>query len=340
VTGPAALATTWSLLESHGRAFAGNYRVLDLEVRGRMGEVMLAVDSEGRRLFLALLPTGTEVQEDLRSAGVHLTTRVLVNDGVSRTYGILSCHQPRLFGVFASLAEDARARLEDPQSSASEVLGAILEEWRELLLREEQRRLSPEEEAGLFAELWTLRKLCTRIPSVVESWVGPLGARHDFVFASTSLEVKATVSRSGRSARIHGLEQLEPLAARDLFLLFVRLEPVPHGGQSIRDIVDSLSLGGAERELFMTRLSRTNYDHASSSSPSLRRFEVTEERFYGVDEAFPALTRGSLSTGEPPAGVTRIEYAIDLSGSVPAPLASSEVELWADRLVGPESTSR
>jgi len=322
----------WRVLETGGKVFAGQYRVIESGLVISQGPVLFAIDSQGVRLVLFPIEMDATVDEDRHSAGVQLHSRTLSDEGSEHRYVSLVCMKTRLTDVFTALVGDVLTRLSAHSERPDLICGEVLTEWRELLARELGRGLSYEARVGLFGELWTLRQLIQLTPTALRAWVGPDGARHDFMAADVSLETKTSAVRRGRFAGIHGVEQLQAFPDSRLYLVFIRVEHVPAGGQTISEIArDIVGLGADRLELF-ERLARLGCDGGQDDLPADDRFRVTEERFYAVEESFPRITTESFHHNHVPAGVTGLSYEIDLTNEPPYPLDRGEVSALQSRL--------
>ena len=324
--------TAWGILDNGGKAFAGEYRVTESGVTVSAGPVLFAIDSKDVRYLLCPVPADITPEEDQRSAGVQLVLRTLSDGGAQHRFVALLCLRPRLTEVFATLADEVLARLATAQKRPDAVCRQVLDDWRELLERELNQGLSLEKRVGLFGELWVLRQVAAISHKAVNCWVGPTGARHDFMIADLALEIKASSSRRGRFAEIHGVDQLEPYPGTELYLCFVRLERVPAGGQSIPDVVGEILASGVSSSELWKRLWLVGYDETQADQEAAERFRVVEERYYLVGPEFPRIIPASFVGERAPSGVTKLTYEIDLSLDRPQAIERPRVEEIHSRL--------
>jgi hypothetical protein len=336
--GPVDSHIAWGILETGGRAFAGEYRVLESGVVIPRGAVLFAVDSQGLRYVLFPIGAAVRVEEDRRSAGVQLQSRTLSDRGSDHEFAALVCLKPRLIGVYTALVDEVLAKLGARPERPDLVCHQALEEWRELLEREMGKGLSFEARVGLFGELLTLRHLVRLNRAALATWVGPEGARHDFMATDISLETKTSASRRGRFVEIHGIEQLEPFPDSNLYMAFVRVERVPAGGETIDDVISNIVTLGADRAELLKRLARVGYVAGEMEEQAKDNFRLTEETYYAVEGEFPRITAASFPRNRVPPGVTRLTYEIDISSDPPRPLDSTEVKTILSRLASLRSS--
>lgn len=182
--------------------------------------------------------------------------------------------------------------------------------WQQFMERQRDRRLSEEEELGLFGELSMVDRLlsCGVPPSVVmECWKGPANGLRDFMGETHDVEVKATISPNGFPARISSLEQLDDVAGRSVFLAALRFSlqdaapSLPTMVEVIRQKAGDQGRIGLERNLLLA-----GYDDAHASE-YVRGFEPMDERVFRMEEAFPRLIRSTA-----PLAVRAAKYELDL----------------------------
>jgi hypothetical protein len=231
----------------------------------------------------------------------------------------LSLAEPELVTVFAALCRDiidfTRAGVDGPQLGAA-VLGR-LERWR-TLLEKDVSGLGDSILRGLIGELTILDHLLdTLLPmEAVASWTGPLGTPQDFQLPTgRRIEVKA-VRRDARTARINGIEQLDP-GSDPLELAIVRLEDTgvsADGAVTVPVLVERIRnrLAGEPDSLatFSASLGFVGWHDDPRHHELVVRVIAIEWHEVGPD--FPKLTPSSV-----PQGVEDADYIIALP-----PLAS------------------
>jgi hypothetical protein len=306
-------------------AEADKLRVRDSHVTTPAGTVLHGIDREGRLHLLVPVAGDHSVTPDRRSAGVHLLPAVLESDLQRSAYLDVACVLEHLQPVFMTLADEMLEEIERSPAEALQVSLAVVDRWRELLGRSRSGLLGEDALTGLIGELVMLSALADHEPvGALDAWSGPLGHRFDFVSGSTSLEVKTTTAREGRSVEIHGVQQLEPLPDGRLYLAFVRLELRPAGTVTAPELVDALLTAHVPRGPLLERLHRVGFSLADRSVYDEMRYDVTEQHIYFVYEGFPRIVQGSFARGVMPAGVSSLRYRIDLSGPSPVALTAEE----------------
>jgi hypothetical protein len=315
------LSEAWGLLE---RIATKDVRMRPLAGWERRSvQPGLALDYLGRRHLL--IPSAErEFAEDRRSAGIQIVKHELEEDGEQRIFVDVVCLKPHLAQLFDILVIEILTELDHPSVDPRTACHVVLDRWREFLDREAADQSGPEKTAGMFAELSHLRELAGRTADPLSLWTGPHGSRHDFTGASTSMEVKATLTRHGRFFEISSHDQLEPPVEGRLYLATMKLEQAA-SGTSIPELVDGLVELGVDRHQLLSLIAMAGMRPSDADSNTGLRFRIAESRIYLVDDGFPALTSSRFVDGRLPAGVLRLRYLIDLTSEPPLPLTDDEV---------------
>lgn len=325
-----ALADPWSRLSDVGAARRGEFRVTEAGVASAEGGSLYALDHKGLRHLLIPIRLGVPVEADERSSGVHIVGRTLEDGRGEANFVDVACLKPHLGEVFGHLAQEVLEGLSADPGRPAAAARRALNRWRELLERERTGILTQSEMIGLFGELLILERLSRRNPEAVRIWMGPTGARFDFQRGPLGVEVKTTTSLQQRLVRIHGVDQLDVPPGSELHLAVVSVEVVNNAGESIPDVVARIRSQGVDALEFSSRLGSAGYSDHDAPYYARIRFAVRAEAVYKVDPDFPRITRASLVGGNLPAGVTDLQYTVDLTSPPPAPLSSEQAQqLWA-----------
>ncbi|WP_406255178.1 PD-(D/E)XK motif protein [Streptomyces chartreusis] len=309
------LETLWARLDDQAAASpVDGILSAELRVSTPEGPVRLGRDTDGMRHLLVPIALSERLDDDRRSAGVHLTTRtLLLGDELPVRYADIACRRGDLAGTFTGLVADICARITvESRGTASSQISRALNSWRLLFGSGTQRWTLPRL-AGLFAELLVLEELLTRSAHAIQMWLGPLGCPQDFRSTHHAIEVKGTTSAGSRVVRIHGIDQLEEPPNGTLSLAWFRIvESLSPSARTVRDLLDSCRSklndpGELDSRLFALGLT------PQSGGPMVgKRFVPTEQRWYEVKGTFPRIVPGSFENGFIPTGVAGIEYQIDL----------------------------
>lgn len=208
-----------------------------------------------------------------------------------------------------------------------------LKQWRNVLAA--RGRMSPEAEIGLVGELLILEALCAATDaSALLAWRGALHEEHDFGLRELDLEVKTT-STERRQHWITSLTQLQPTQSRSLGLVSLQITRGGKAGRTLPEIVDGLGQT-VDTATFEAKLAKVGWDPSASDLFPDRWLLRSQPAFFMIGGAFPALTRGLLTSANPAlTAITEVRYRIDLSerhtDSIPDPSVSAALNLLAER---------
>lgn len=321
-------AETWRRLAADG--VTGDSLRARRAIADENGRLFAALDADGRRHLLVQIEAAETDFEDRQSRGVSVTTREFTMPGQTPgRYLDIVCQDASGHEAFDVIGGEIATCLETDQPPTAKTVAKVLAKWRRFWSQQPRVLLSPEEQLGLFAEVWFLAMwLIPRIGArdAVARWRGPLGSRHDFEWTGRSVEVKATTSTRGRIHCINGLDQLQPPEGGDLLFFSLRLREEGGGRNTLPSLVAAcrgLLEGDAEAaDTFDHLLAHVGYSPAHEQDYAERILRIVEEGLFRVDGDFPRLTSLNFPTGVPP-GVERVEYEINLIAAGSHLLATS-----------------
>ncbi|MEU1512261.1 PD-(D/E)XK motif protein [Streptomyces sp. NPDC005811] len=304
----------WNRLDQQAANSAdGAMITVGLEVATPHGPLRLGRDAEGLRHLLVPLGAGDKVDDDVRSAGVHLTTRTLSRDDeLPIRYADIICRRSDLAGTFTGLVADLAGLIATEPRRAPSLIVRTLHAWR-LLLGDSTTRWTIPRLAGLFAELLVLEDLLRVDPRTVRAWLGPLGCPQDFRSNHHAIEVKGSMSAEGRVVHIHGADQLEAPAEGTLTLAWMRIaESTGPGARSVPEMLAECRGRIDDLSVLETRLAALGLPQDHEGEVAQIRFLATEQRWFEVSGDFPRITPQSFVDASIPVGVHGLEYRIDL----------------------------
>lgn len=283
----------------------------DNRVQGRMLtrtetiETGSMLDSFGRPGFYIL---SKHSAKNDRYRNFEITSERL-KDGRIRIRLILT--RPELENLFSVLCSQMAEEAENwPSSNGGTFLHNQLKKW-ESLLKGCAKRLSEEQERGLFGELILLEKAVTIFGAAVavDNWTGPENGPQDFLFDQGAVEVKTVFTRVGRVA-ISSLDQLDCVGPLYLCVGFIEKDP---GGSTLKETVDrvssALQIDREAADTFLRKLDAVGYNEALGNTGSDTKWALSDRQWFDAKgEKFPALRRSEI-----PDGVLDAEYVISLS---------------------------
>jgi hypothetical protein len=293
--------------------------------------VYVAIDAARRRQLLVALPDGSEPLKSTITRGLEVKTDELrIGDSPARTYVQLICLQSAQYSTFTALGANIVAAVSSDPSDPKAAVARCLERWRSFWAVDPSG-LTREEALGSFGELWFLfRWMGPLSVARIDRWQGPLGARHDFQWPASSVEVKATASASG-AAPVHviaNLNQLDTPETGKLYIFSLHVADDALASNSLPALVDQINgalTGDVDASgLFAERLAKAGYNPAEASRYA-RPLRVLAEELYRVDESFPKLTPKSFGSGLP-LGVGDVSYSLSMGACVPWRIAISPTD--------------
>lgn len=194
----------------------------------------------------------------------------------------------------------------------------VLENWHQFFKVPFVKRLTIEEQMGLFGELTYINKWLdyhpAEMPIIIQQWKGPLRNRVDFVVAQKGIEIK-TLDSGKLKEEIHiaNEKQLELTEAlKQIYVYVTKISFADNSGVNILTLIDDIEeklvkqappLAVRFKELLMeieVGLANINYE--------VQDFIIEEDVVYQVNESFPTITSQDLRSG-----ISNVSYKVDLS---------------------------
>lgn len=262
---------------------------------------------------------GLRVHAHQVSPGPHGRTRIIVE--LIRTI---------YRDIFEVLADDVCRQIPQSanESEAAECLVARLSRWQTFLRKYTPDGLTPEEQAGLFGELWFLGTWlfdAVGASNTVASWKGPEAAEQDFQARSVAVEVKVTRSAGHEKLSISNVRQLDATGLAHLLLLHLsfdvrqgQAQTLPWLIASIEDRLDKHDAASVDE--FRAKLTSVGYLPSQADLYSDTSYALRHHSFYRVAEGFPRLLESDL-----PNGIGDVRYSIAVAALQAFSLADTSV---------------
>ena len=219
--------------------------------------------------------------------------------------------------VFDSLISDVLEAIID-ESDIKVILKSFsnrLVKWQSLFERLKQPGLTPEEQRGLFGELYFIRKFLKvnhDSRNVIVSWVGPERLIRDFQSGTWSVEVKTTHGNNHQIVQISSERQLDTTNLDFLCLNHISLELRQLAGETLNQMVDSicetLEADYSSYNQFKNKLIEAGFfDHHRHIYEDIGYF-IREDDYYLVRNQFPRIEESDIRNG-----VGDVKYSIIVS---------------------------
>jgi hypothetical protein len=223
--------------------------------------------------------------------------------------------------IFTTLCEDLIAGVSDAEDEAV-LIGKLLEryaKWQALFHRITKKGLSPEEQRGLYGELYFLYKYLQAIDDQIQclkTWTGPEKAIQDFQFSNWAVEVKTTHGNNHQKVSISSERQLDDQIIPNIFLFHLSLEVRNGHGETLNTIVEKIYEFISEKtiavNIFKMKLMEAGYFEIHKALYEESGYSIRQENCYKISEGFPRITEQQI-----PGGVGDVRYSIVLTESEP-----------------------
>lgn len=219
--------------------------------------------------------------------------------------------------IFSVLCEDLIANIatETNEKQLVKTLLNRFEKWKSLFTKIASEGLSPEEQRGLFGELYFIRKFMQRnqnYSAVLNTWVGPANEVRDFQMGNWAMEIKTTHGNNHQKIQISSERQLDVTHLEKLYIYHVSLEKAQESGETLNQIVSSITNLLASDTIALNRFRSKLYE-AGYFEQHLLLYDtvgyfIRQDTFYSVEAAFPRIQENELRSG-----VGDVKYSIILS---------------------------
>lgn len=203
----------------------------------------------------------------------------------------------------------------DEEEALYATVFSVLDRWRHFFSRGGSRKLTEEQQRGLFAELYYIlewmKKFPQEPPLIIENWQGPRSGRVDIVNFKQGIEIKSCSDKLRKEIKISNEKQLKLSGTIDQLYLYVcYIEANKSKGLSLQMIIEEIRNLLLERSGRLLLFFNDLLVEAGFKEQEYNEllFYVSHEEVYEVMEDFPRLLDSDL-----PAGITHVSYNIDLT---------------------------
>ncbi len=309
------LRETWKHLEDDTRVTEGPRRLQRRILPAARRDVFLGLEMPSKRRMLILRVSEDTVDgqpeiPDSRGLVVRMIRRVGENNSVEVELILTDMARQDVFDL---LVHDLIAAAEEPQEERTGLTRflARLSDWQHLFRRMVPRRLSREEQRGLWGELWVLREILAPpadFNTALNGWRGPMGADQDFQIGDTCIEVKTSTAATFDRVSISSERQLEAPAGIALLLLGLSLDGRPGHGETLPELVESARAASSEsgfQHLLDPRLQLRGYLTEDAGHYSDLGYSVRSIHPFRIEKGFPRIVSGDLQ-----AGIGEVRYTL------------------------------
>lgn len=275
-----------------------------------------------RQLYIDLGHTAWE-QEQLKALpkwrGLSIRIEYFEKLGIlkNRYFLVLKQEAEQETEIFESVLQNLVNHLADKEREGTlfSVVYQVLDRWQNFFQRGGYRKLTDEQQRGLFSELWFMREWMNRFPQepplIVEQWEGPTSGRIDFKNSKCGVEIKSTVDKLTKTINISNESQLKLTNAVSCIYIYVCfIEPSRTHGTSLQELVNMVREAIAARSDrlalkfndLLIELGFRDQEYAESF------FFIEKVEVYEASEQFPRISQEQL-----PESISHVSYRIDLT---------------------------
>lgn len=203
----------------------------------------------------------------------------------------------------------------EQNESVFTVVYKVLDRWRVFFQKGGYRKLTEEQQRGLFGELCYIRDWLSRFPTappqIIEQWEGPTSGRIDFKHSNRGVEIKTAINKLTKTIKISNENQLRLTnAVSSIYLYVCFIEPSKTHGVSLQALVNEVRNQIANRSdrmllKFNDLLEDLRFKEENYTDDF---FFLDKVEVYEAETNFPRILQEDL-----PKGISHVSYSIDLT---------------------------
>lgn len=182
-------------------------------------------------------------------------------------------------------------------SDVLDTISQVVYDYEQFFGSEKEKRLTKQEEQGLFGELTFLKSLIQKKgEDFVTTWTGPQKNKHDFISpTNVGVEIKTISSQTQKNISISNENQLKYEDRKELFLKLYVLEANPNG-RTICDLIDdikSLIVSSKNNKVFKEKI--LEFGIIPEAYRARYSFVEVTNFVYKIDSTFPRIRKEDIS---------------------------------------------
>ncbi len=264
------------------------------------------------KIFLLELDSNIDIHQNYLKRFIGVEVQIIPSPNNKKELVIILLVE-ELTDIFIVFIEDIINSLLDINDSENAliIISKRINYWKKLFGKFSTNLLTPQQQRGLFGELYFLNKLLIEKNNkqVINAWKAPNGTNQDFYINAKTIEVKTTISNS-QTIKISNEYQLDISGLDKLFIAFYKLYEFPEGITLLSLINDIRMLLNSEIDLlniFNVKLINLGVLPELEDEYNEIGYSVRGEKYYDVTSEFPKIT--ALMVNE---SISKISYGIDL----------------------------
>lgn len=203
----------------------------------------------------------------------------------------------------------------EQNESVFTVINKVLDRWRVFFQKGGYRKLTEEQQRGLFGELCYIQDWLNRFPTapllIIDQWEGPTSGRIDFKHSNRGVEIKTATNKLMKTIKISNENQLRLTnAISSIYLYVCFIEPSKTHGVSLQTLVNEVRTNIASRSDRLLLKFNDLLDDLRFKEEDYTEdfFFLDKVEVYEAAADFPRILQEDL-----PKGISHVSYSIDLT---------------------------
>ena len=256
------------------------------------------IGMSGAKVFILKLDNDIKVHQNYLKRFVGVEIQVL--PAINHSELVIILLENDLSDIFSYFIEDIINDLIkiDNQNIALTKITSKINYWKRLFSKMTGGILTPQQQRGLYGELFFLNELLELTADrfyIINGWHGPLGANQDFFYNGIAVEVKTSKSNKP-SIKISNEYQLDNSGLTDLYLLFYKLNEYQGGTETLFELINSIrqNLNSETLIQFNEKLENLGVNPETEEEYNNTSYSIAFEKTYLITEDFPKIVRNNL----------------------------------------------
>lgn len=264
------------------------------------------------KIFLLELDSNIDIHQNYLKRFIGVEVQIIPSSNNKKELAIILLDE-ELTDIFIVFIEDIINSLLNINNSVNAlfIISKRINYWKKLFGKFSTNLLTPQQQRGLFGELYFLNKVLIEKNNkqVINAWKAPNGTNQDFYINAKAIEVKTSISNS-QTITISNEYQLDISGLDKLFIAFYKLYEFQDGITLLSLIKDIRLLLNSDLDLinvFNVKLINLGVLPELEEEYNEIGYGVRDEKYYDVIYEFPKIT--ALMVNE---SISKISYGIDL----------------------------
>ena len=277
------------------------------------------------KIFLLELDSNINIHQNYLKRFIGVEVHIIPSSNNKKELAIILLDE-ELTDIFIVFIEDIINSLLDINNSeiALNIISKRINYWKKLFGKFSTNLLTPQQQRGLFGELYFLNKVLkeNNYKQIINAWKAPNGTNQDFYTNAKAIEVKTSISNS-QTIKISNEYQLDISGLDKLFIAFYKLYEFPDGTTLLSLINDIRLLLNSDIDLlnvFNVKLINLGVFPELEVEYNEIGYRIRDEKYYNVTSEFPKIT--ALMVNE---SISKISYGIDLGYCINFEITFTEI---------------